>query len=138
MDAALTAILTQLALHIGEDFAAFIGAFIADIVALRKARADKAMILPQLIHWWCVAADEQLNPDGSAMTNEQKHAYVIGIIRVWAKGLGLDLSQSFQDALVKAEMMKRLQEVGGAAVQVIADQAGKAVQQKVNQAMGVK
>ena len=109
---ALAPVFAKLAMSLGEDAAALIQAFIVGFVKLRAVRGEKALLLPQLIGWWCIAADEQKNADGSPMTNDQKHAYVRNIIEVWARGLGLDLSSSFMDALIKSEMLKRLETQG--------------------------
>lgn len=133
MEPIITAILTQLALEIGADFASFLEAFISDFIALRKARGVQALVLPQLVHWWCVAADKQTNADGSLYTKEQRHNYVLYIMEDWAKNLGLDLSASFKDALIKGEMLKRVQAAGDSAVHLLVDEAGKVVQGKVDE-----
>ena len=100
MEAALLAILTQLGLALGEDVAGFLSVFIGGFLTLRFQAGGKGLILPQLVHWWMVAADTQKHGDGTPYTSAEKHAYVLGIIDSWAKGIGLDLASSFKDALI--------------------------------------
>mgnify|MGYP001612978209 CR=1 FL=1 len=109
---ALAPVFAKLAMTLGEDATEMITAFIVGFARLRAARQEKALLLPQLIKWWCIAADEQRNPDGSLLSKEEKHAYVKGIIEVWAKGLSLDLVTSFTDALIKSEMLRRQEAAG--------------------------
>ena len=117
---ALAPVFAKLAMTLGEDATKMIQAFIVGFVKLRAARQEKALLLPQLIKWWCMAADEQRNSDGSLLSKEEKHAYVKGIVDVWAKDLKLDLAASFTDALIKSEMLRRLEEAGVEAVREMA------------------
>ena len=135
MEAALTAILTNLVLQIGEDAALFLTTFIGGFVKLRLEKGGKGLILPQLIHWWMIAADTQKHDDGTPYTGEEKHAYVLGIMDTWAKNVGLDLSSSFKDALIKIGMIKRLQDAGKEAVQVVAEVAGEKIKKETQSAV---
>ena len=71
---ALAPVFAGLAMTLGEDATKMIQAFIVGFVKLRAVREGKALLLPQLIKWWCIAADEQRNPDGSLLSKEEKHA----------------------------------------------------------------
>ena len=57
--------------------------------------------------------------------------YVRNIIETWAKGLGLDPSTSFKDALIKSEMLKRGQAAGREVVQGIAQIVGEKIQEAI-------
>lgn len=127
MEAALAAIVTQLVLSLGEDTAVFLTAFIVGFVKLRVEKGGKGLVLLTLLPWWLKAADEQRHPDGSVYTNDEKHAYVRGVITSWASGLGLDIEHSFQDACIKIGLMARLAGAGKEVVQVVSTAAGSAV-----------
>jgi len=127
--AALAPIIASLAAQIGVDAAEFIAAFVGGFIKLRLVRGERAFVLPQLVHWWMVAAKDQHNADGTPFTDEQKHAYVKNLITLWAQGEGVDLKSSFKDALIKMGWLKMLQDAGTEAIkvttQVVVDEAKK-------------
>ena len=136
MEAALLTILSQFAIACGTDAAEFMTVFIKGFLTLRFHEGGRAMILPQLVHWWMISADTQRHEDGTLCTNQEKHAYVWNIIDVWAKGIDLDLSSAFKDALIKMGMMKRLENAGTQAVQVVSQAAGDVVKGEVRSLIG--
>ena len=137
MEAALLAIVAQLGIALGEEAATFLTVFVQGFLTLRFEKGSKGLILPQLVHWWMVAADTQRHEDGTLYTGEEKHAYVKNIMDVWANGVGLDLKDSFKDALIKVGMMQRLKQAGTDAVQVVTQAAGDAVKGEVQNLVGV-
>ena len=136
MEAAIIAILTQLGIQAGTDAAEFLTVFLGGFLKLRIEKGGQGLILPTLIHWWMIAAEDQRNIDGSSLTNDQKHAYVKNLITDWSAGVGLDLRESFKDALIKIGALQRTQTAGTEIVKIISQTAGDAIKHSISSAIG--
>ncbi len=116
METLLIEFATKLALAFGEDAAKLIVAFLQGFVELREKRGEQTLLLPTLLGYWFIAADHQVTSDGKPLDNDAKKAYVKNIMEVWAHGVGLDLRDSFKEALIKTAFLQRVMESGQAIV----------------------